>query len=145
MDGGVFHVRTPHQLCFTGSSALRHEAGRGISILVHDTASWLPIAFSSARSHYFFCGVAAESLVRFPGLDDGDGPRSLARSRRFLARFLACARLRVFSRALIFGIAGSMLFLKDLSAEFILRSCHGACRKGMNLNLRWGQQTSIQE
>lgn len=62
-----------------------------------------------ARRHYFFGATAADLLAGFPALD-GEGPRSLSRSRRFLARFLACARLRVFSRALSFGIAGSMLF-----------------------------------
>jgi hypothetical protein len=62
-----------------------------------------------ARRHYFFGATAADLPAGFPALD-GDGPRSLSRSRRFLARFLACARLRVFSRALSFGIAGSMLF-----------------------------------
>lgn len=65
--------------------------------------------FSRRRSLYFFGAAAPESLARFPAVD-GEGPSSLARRRRFLARFLACARLRAFSRALSFGIANSMLF-----------------------------------
>lgn len=60
------------------------------------------------RSLYFFGATAAELPAGFPALD-GEGPRSLSLRRRFLARFLACARLRVFSRALSFGIANSMV------------------------------------
>jgi hypothetical protein len=71
--------------------------------------SWLPVAFSMRDATTSLVRLRQTYWAGFPALD-GEGPRSLSRRRRFLARFLACARLRVFSRALSFGIAGSMLF-----------------------------------
>ena len=52
---------------------------------------------------YFFGAASGEGLGSLVVLA---GACSAARRARFLSRFLACARLRVFSRALSFGIVG---------------------------------------
>ena len=71
---------------------------------LHSTAAITKLVF------YLFCryfaAVAAGFLAFAAGLaeDLAATGATAVRSRRFLSRFLACARFRVFSRALSFGI-----------------------------------------